>query len=168
MTLETEPKNNINLKKIKKNRHRIVPAAYLVLVKNNKVLMLRRFNTGYHDGYYGLVAGHKESEETFEKCLIREANEEANIRLSPKNLEIIHIMSRYAIPNNFELRDRIDVFIKTTKWKGEIKNLEPNKCDNLKWFPVDKLPKNTIPFIKHALNCIRKNIFYSEFGWLKK
>jgi len=165
MTFETGPKNNVNLKKIKKHRHRIVPAAYLVLMNNDKVLMLRRFNTGYHDGYYGLPAGHKESGETFEKCLIREAKEETNIDIKAKDLEIIHVMSRYATPNPFELRDRIDVFIKTMKWKGEIKNLEPNKCDDLKWFPINELPKNIIPFIKHALNRINKNIFYSKFGW---
>ena len=165
MTLESEPKNYINLRKIKKYRHRIVPASYLVLMKNNKVLMLRRFNTGYHDGFYGLVAGHKESGETFKTCLLREAKEEANIKLNLRDLEVVHVMSRYAISNLFELKDRVDVFIKVTKWKGEIKNLEPNKCDDLKWFPINQLPKNTIPFIEHALKCINKKIFYSEFGW---
>lgn len=127
--------------------------------------MLRRFNTGYHDGYYSLAAGHKESKETFKKCLLREVKEEINIDLNEKNLKIIHIMSRYAIPNPFELKDRIDIFIKATRWKGEINNREPNKCDDIKWFPIDGLPKNTIPFIEHALKCINKKIFYSEFGW---
>lgn len=156
---------NVDLKKIKKDRHRVVPSSFLILLRNNKILLSRRFNTGYHDGYYGLVAGHKERRESFKQCLAREVKEEINIKLDAKDLETIHVMSWYAIPNHLELRDRINVFIQAKKWKGEIKNLEPVKCNDLKWFPIDNLPKNTIPFVKNALKCINKKIFYSEFGW---
>ncbi|MFA6193884.1 MAG: NUDIX domain-containing protein [Parcubacteria group bacterium] len=156
---------NIDLKKIEKDKHRIVPASYLVLMRDNKVLMLKRFNTGFYDGYYSVVAGHKESLETFKQCLAREAKEEANIMLNTKDMDVIHVMNRYESDDPFELRDRIDVFLAVKKWKGQIKNLEPSKCDDLKWFSLDKLPANTIPSIKHALKSINKGIFYSEFGW---
>lgn len=32
----------------------------LLLIKNNKVLLMKRCNTGYMDGYYGMVSGHLE------------------------------------------------------------------------------------------------------------
>jgi len=35
-----------------KERHKVVPASYLVLIKNGKILLQRRFNTGYEDGKY--------------------------------------------------------------------------------------------------------------------
>ena len=56
-----------------------IPAAYLVLIKEKKILLLRRFNTGYEDGNYSFIAGHVEKSESFTACIIREAKEEANI-----------------------------------------------------------------------------------------
>jgi 8-oxo-dGTP pyrophosphatase MutT (NUDIX family) len=36
----------------------ITPASYFILEKDGKVFLARRFNTGYEDGKYSLVAGH--------------------------------------------------------------------------------------------------------------
>jgi hypothetical protein len=74
-------------------------------------------------------------------------------------------MHRLVIFEDVGTRERIDVFIKAEKWNGEIKNMEPHKCDDLRWFPLNALPKNTIPHVKHAIECIQKNIFYSEYGF---
>ena len=41
-----------------KIRHTNIPASYLVLMKENKVLLLRRFNTGYQDGNYSMITWH--------------------------------------------------------------------------------------------------------------
>jgi len=147
-------------------RHKIVPASYLILIKNHKILLLRRFNTGYRDGQYSLVAGHLHQKESFIKAAIREAKEEANVSIKKSELRVAHVMSRYEPKNNkADLADRIDVFFLAKKWLGKIKNMEPNKCDDLSWFPMNKLPKNTIPYIKLAIDNIRKNKFYSEFGY---
>lgn len=151
--------------KIKKERHKIIPAAYLVLVKGNEVFLLRRYNTGYHDGKYGLCAGHVEGKETFKEAIIREAKEEIGIDLKVKDLEAVYVMQRYAMPNPRELRERVDVFIRAEKWKGEPKNMEPHKCDKASWFPLNSLPKNTIPFIREALKNIKNKKFYSEVGF---
>lgn len=148
-----------------KDRFKIVPASYLVLMKDNKILMLRRFNTGFQDGKYGLVSGHLDGNETFKQCMIREAKEEAGIDLKEDYMEIVHAMHRREMANPVELRERIDLFIKVEKWQGKIRNMESEKCDGLSWFSLDNLPKNTIPYIKFALECINKNILYSEFGW---
>ena len=59
-----------------KERHKLIPSVYLVLIKNNKILLLRRFNTGFMDGYYSLPAGHVESNETLTSAMVREAKEE--------------------------------------------------------------------------------------------
>jgi NADH pyrophosphatase NudC (nudix superfamily) len=58
-----------------KTRHQNIVAAYLVLKKKNKVLLLKRHNTGYEDGNYSVIAGHVEPGESFRQTIIREAQE---------------------------------------------------------------------------------------------
>jgi ADP-ribose pyrophosphatase YjhB (NUDIX family) len=150
---------------MKKDRLKIIPSSYLVIMKDDKILLSRRYQTGFMDGYYGLAAGHMERAEGFTKAIIREVKEEINIAIKPEDIKVAHIMNRFAPQNDVELQERIDVFFLANQWHGEIKNLEPDKCDDLNWFPLDRLPINTIPYIKEAIKSIRKKIFYSEFGY---
>lgn len=146
-----------------KQRHKNVPASYLVLIKNKKVLLLRRANTGYEDGNYSLVAGHVDPGETFTDCIMREAFEESGIKLKAEDLKPVHFMHRDSKENIDN--ERVDVFFTTEKWEGKIVNKEPHKCDDLSWFDLNNLPANTIPYIKYALQKILDKNFYSEFGW---
>jgi len=146
-----------------KKRHQNVPASYLTLFKDHKVLLLRRFNTGYEDGNYSMIAGHVDPGETFTQCIIREAKEEAGIDLKSENLKVVHVMHRNS--QSDEYNERIDVFFIAEEWNGEIVNKEPHKCDDLSWFDLDNIPENTIPYIKQTLNKIKNKEFYSEFGW---
>lgn len=141
-------------------RFRPYAAVYLVLKKDGQVLLLRRYNTGFQDGNYSLVAGHFDGGETAKQCIIREALEEANLSLNPDDLEIVHVMHQIRLD-----REYFDVYLQTEKWAGEITILEPNKCDELNWFKLDELPDNILPNVKLALEDIIKNIHYSEFNW---
>ncbi len=141
-------------------RFKIIPTAHLILMKDDKILLLRRFNTGYEDGNYSVVAGHLEGNETFTEAMIREAKEEADIDIRPEDLETVHVMHR-KVPTE----ERVDFFIRANKWEGEIKNMEPERCNELKWFTLDNLPTNVIPYVKHAIDYIKNGIFYSEYGW---
>ena len=145
-----------------KERHKIVPASYLVLIRNNKILLQRRFNTGYEDGKYSFVAGHVDKGETFTEAIIREVKEEAGIILEAEDLSVVHVMNRDS--NTIRNNGRIDVFFVTKKWTGNIENKEPNKCDDLSWFDLDNMPDNIIPYIKEAMNCIKNKVVYSEFN----
>ncbi len=144
----------------KKENFKPYAAAYLVLTKDGKVLLLRRFNTGYQDGNYSLIAGHLDGGETTKQCIIREASEEAGIVISPKDLEVVHTMHRFS-PD----REYFDIYLRAGKWTGNITNMEPNKCDELKWYQVNDLPKNILPEVKFAIENISKNVHYGEFGW---
>jgi len=146
-----------------KKRHQNIPASYLALFRNNKVLLLRRFNTGYEDGKYSLVAGHVDLGETFTQCIIRESKEEAGILLKPEDLKVVHVMHRNSDAS--ENNERVDVFFIAGKWDGEITNKEPHKCDDLSWFDLDDIPENIIPYIKQVLEKIKNKIYYSEHGW---
>jgi len=144
----------------KDERFKIFIAAYLVLIKDGQILLAKRANTGYQDGNYGLVSGHFDGGETVRGCIIRESMEEVGIKLRRKDLKVVHVMHRYR-PE----REYIDMYLTADTWEGELKNMELDKCEELKWFPLDKLPNNLIPEIKLALENIENNIFYGEIGW---
>lgn len=143
-----------------KDRHKLIPTSYLILRDGEKVLLLRRFNTGYEDGKYSLPAGHVDQGETFTEALVREVGEEIGVTLNAEDARVVHIMHRKSLDS-----ERVDTFFVTEKWEGEVKNMEPEKCDDLSWFPIDALPENTIPYIRQALECIHEKKFYSEWGW---
>lgn len=140
-------------------RFKLIAEVHLVLVRQNRLLMLRRFNTGYEDGRYSLVAGHVEEAETFTGAMAREADEEVGLAIAPNELSLVHTMHRKSDS------ERISLFLKAASWSGEPHNREPHKCDDLAWFDIDRLPANTVPYIRAALQCIAAGMNYSEFGW---
>ena len=140
-----------------KERFKIIPSVYLVLIKDNKILLSRRYNTGYFDNYYSFPAGHLDGEETVKQAMVREAKEETGIVLNPLDLKLIHTMNR-RIPDD----ERVDFFFTTEKWQGEPKIMEPEKCSDLSWFEINNLPNNIIPYIKQAIDSYLNNVIYSE------
>lgn len=140
-------------------RSRFPIAVHLLFIKDGNILLLRRFNTGYEDGNYSLVAGHLEAGETVTQTAIREAREEAGVQIAPENIEVVHVIHR---KSNDE---RIDFFVQVKAWDGEIQNMELDKCDDLSWFPLGCLPVNMIPYVHFGLENYQKGVFYSEFGW---
>lgn len=145
-----------------KQYHRIVCASYLLPEKEGEILLLRRLNTGFEDGNYSLVSGHVNDEESVRYAMIREAKEEAGIDIQPEDLELVHVMHRNKLNGN---EARVDFFFKCKNWQGEITNMEPEKCDDLSWFPLNDLPVNIIQYIKIALEHIGKGELYSELYW---
>ena len=146
----------------KKNndRFKLIPAVHIFLIKGNKILLLRRFNTGYRDGQYSVPAGHLDGKEKTTNAACRELKEETGIKINPKQLNIAHIMHRMSE------EERIDFFFTVKNWKGSPEITEIDKCDELKWFLIKKLPPNMVPYIKKAIQNHNKNILYSEFGWI--
>lgn len=79
-------------------------------------------------------------------------------------------MSHETIPASYLVPVRegkilLDVFFSVKKWTGEFVNMEPDKCEDLSWFDLDKLPANVIPYVGKVIEHIGKKVFYSEDGW---
>ena len=110
------------------------------------------------DGMYGVPAGHVEGKETIIGALIREAKEEIGITLYEKDLKVAHIMHRISTDD----RVYFDIILTAHAWSGEIQNLEPDKHDEVRWFPLNQLPENLIPYFKRSLERMEKGIFFSE------
>ena len=140
-------------------RFRIVPEVYLLLIDGDRLLMSRRFNTGYEDGRYSLVAGHVDGDETLAEAVAREAKEEAGLTIRRRDLTLVHTLHRRAE------EERLGFFCRAARWSGEPSNLEPDKCDDLGWFAMNQPPKPTIPYIRAVLEHVAAGRPYSEFGW---
>lgn len=140
-------------------RNKFPVAVHLFFLRGSEILLLRRYNTGYEDGNYSVVAGHVDAGETVTQAAIREAGEEAGVVVEAGDIQIVHVMNRKAE------NERIDFFMLVRRWSGEITNMEPHKCDQLAWCPIAELPPNTIPYVRHGIECFQNGIDYSEFGW---
>src|SRR5262245_50948447 len=121
---------------------------HLLFFRENQILLLRRFNTGYADGQYSVPAGHLDGGETVRAAGAREAQEEVGVRIEASDLSFSTVMHR--IEDN-EDDERVDFFLHVHKWQGEPFNAEPEKCDDLRWVEVDRLPENTVPYVRQAI-----------------
>ena len=123
------------------------------------MLLLRRFNTGYEDGNYSVPAGHLDGGEQVTQTAIREAREEIGIELAPDDVKVVGIMHRKAED------ERIDFFVAATRWAGEPRNCEPDKCDQLRWVDLNTLPESVIPYVRRALENYLAERWFDSFGW---
>ena len=135
-------------------------AVHLFLVREGKVLLLRRYNTGYEDGNYSVVAGHLDGGKEVIRAAMREAREEAGVAIDPAAVKVVGVMHR-----NAGAEERIDFFVEVRRWSGTIRNAEPEKCDELAWYDLDRLPPDVIPYVRRALQNYRAGIWFDVFGW---
>jgi len=129
-----------------KEKFNLHAAVYLILEKDNLILLMRRFNSGWNDGKYTLPAGHVDGNETMADCMVREAKEETGIIINPNDLNVVHIV------HQFSNSEYIDFYLTAKKWSGEPKIMESNKCDDMQWFPLDNLPKDLLVNVKWPLS----------------
>jgi 8-oxo-dGTP diphosphatase len=142
-----------------RNWFTMVVAAHLFLLRDRQVLLLRRYNTGYEDGKYSVIAGHVDGGEEIVAAMAREAREEAGIAIAPGDLDVVGVMHRRSA------EERIDFFLVARRWAGDVTNREPDKCDELAWFDLEALPPNVIPYVRRALDTYRAGRWFDSFGW---
>lgn len=135
-------------------------AVYLFPFQDGKLLLMRRYNTGWMDGMYSLISGHIDGGESVTDAMIREAYEEAKITLSKKDLKPATVLHRRSPDQEY-----IDFFFVAEKWEGTPEIGEPDKCDDLAWFDIDNLPHNILPYIKDALHHYKRRNSFFEYGW---
>lgn len=146
-------------------RNKAVPAAYLILERGREILLGRRINTGYYDGWYTVPSGHIEAGELPRDGLAREALEEIGVTFDKSEARLVHTMYR---TKHDQTGDRADYFFVVRNWQGEVRNCEPNKCDHLAWFSRDNLPSNFMHHVRLALQCYDRGERYSEVPFTKE
>ena len=143
-----------------KERYQSKVAVFLILTREvngkTEILLQERYNTGYMDGKYDAAcSGHLEKGESVSMALVREAKEEIGIDIDEKDLKFVELIHSYK-------EDYINVFFTTKKYSGTPKIMEPDKCDDLRWFDIENLPENIFTRIKNVLININKGILYDD------
>ncbi|MCL4364822.1 NUDIX domain-containing protein [Candidatus Marsarchaeota archaeon] len=138
--------------------HRV--GVLIFIESKGKVLLIKRRNTGYRDGWYCLAGGHLDAKESIIEAIAREAEEELGIIIHRRELRPVNIIHK------LEKGDSSIIFTAwPRKWSGAIRNAEPEKCSEIGWHQLDRLPKRTIPYVREIIKNIGKNVVYSEHGW---
>lgn len=127
----------------------VVPAAYVFLLREGEaagsppeVLLQLRQNTGFMDDHWAAAAaGHVERDETAYDAARREALEE--LGLAGAELEFVTTMQRTR--GDEPIDERVDFFFTARRWSGDPVITEPEKCADLRWFPLDALPDPVVP-----------------------
>lgn len=128
-------------------RLKVVPSVFTAVIKDNKILLLRRKNTGWLDGWYDLPAGHLEDQEPLKEGAARELKEETGLAVRPKDLRLIHLYQNHHRPEN----PHYGYIFQAINWQGEPKLAEPDKSDDLGFFDLNSLPDKLTPYVKEAL-----------------
>ena len=144
----------------------LVPASYVYLLRDGadgtEVLLQLRRGTPYMDGHWAAAAaGHVERGETAYDAAHREALEE--IGDTDLALDFAFTMQRTQFADAID--ERVDFFFTARSWSGEPRIVEPEKCAELRWGPLDALPTPVVPHEAHALSRLFGGESYLTFGW---
>jgi 8-oxo-dGTP pyrophosphatase MutT (NUDIX family) len=140
----------------------VVPASYVFLITDDHVLLQLRQNTGYMDGHWAAgAAGHVERGETAYDAAAREATEELGVTDVDLAFELTMHRTQGADP----IDERVDFFFTARSWQGEPRILEPTKCAELRWFPLDALPEPLVPHERLALAHLGSDVKYLTDGF---
>ncbi len=146
----------------------VVPASYVFLLREQagrtEVLLQLRRNTGYMDDHWAAAAaGHVERGETAMAAARREAMEEIDVA----DLDLTFVTSMQRTRHDLAIDERIDFFFTARTWAGEPRIVEPHKCAELRWCPLDDLPDPVVPHERSVLDALREGTVtpYSTFGF---
>ena len=107
----------------------------IIVIKDNKVLLGKRKNS-HGEGSWCFPGGHLEFNESLENCAKREVLEETGIEI--KNI-------RFETITNDIFKDEgkhyITIFMLCEYDSGEVKVMEPEKCEKWNWFEWNNLPE---------------------------
>ena len=127
-------------------KHQVVPTVNVYVIKANKLLLGRRQNTGWMDGWLCPPGGHVEAGETPTVSMVREIEEELGVSVKPEDLEFLCVAARNNpkeehVAYEFVIRDKNYEFI----------NAEPDMCSELVWVDIYDPPKEVIEDFKQII-----------------
>jgi len=147
---------------VEKKRWQLTPAVYVALVRDGRVLLLRRHQTGYRDGMLTLPAGHLEGGETFAQAARRELAEETGVHVAEADLRMAGILHRRQ-----DGLERLDVFFDAARFDGEPYNAEPHKCSQMLWADLGALPPDSelLGYVRFALERHGQPLWAADYGF---
>ena len=144
-------------------RFLLAAAVYGVLVDGDRLLLIRRAGSGYHDGELSVPAGHLDGAEDAVSGLVRELREEVCIEADRSSIRLAVVLHRAAeTPDDNEY---LDLFFTVGRWSGAPSIGEPDKCSELVWAPRDDLPADIVDYVSLGLQAIHAGEPLLTLGW---
>jgi 8-oxo-dGTP diphosphatase len=131
-------------------RRRVVVDVILLLMRNGRILLRERANTGYGDGAYEPPSGELADRETIVETAIRVASA-AGIVIGAEHVSLAHVM------HDVSGSGRIAFFLSASGWTGQ-----PTSPD-VRWFPAGDLPTNMLDRAKVALRNYADGMHFSTY-----
>jgi len=129
---------------------RVVVDVVLLLMRNGRILLRERANTGYGDGAYEPPSGELADRETIVETAIRAASA-AGMVIGAENVSLAHVM------HDVSGSGRIAFFLSVSGWTGR-----PTSPD-VRWFPVGDLPTNMLDSARVALRNYADGMRFSTY-----
>ncbi len=127
------------------------------------MLLMRRAGSGYRDGQLGLPAGHLDGGEDVVSALVRELGEELGITVDGRDVRLEVVLHSQAEDENDS--EYLHLFFRVARWAGQPVIAEPDKCTELLWAELDRLPADTVDYVVRALAALRSREPLVLFGW---
>ncbi len=108
----------------------------IIIFKNNKVLVGKR-KASHGAGEYAFPGGHLEFGETIFETAKREVKEETDLDVNEFEFFSVAVELRYIISDS---KLYLNLGVKAVYNGGEPKAMEPDKCEEWKWFDLNNLP----------------------------
>ncbi|MFT3735495.1 MAG: NUDIX domain-containing protein [Rhodocyclaceae bacterium] len=145
-----------------RERFQLSVSVFMLVRDDRRVLLLRRANTGWKDGFFSLPAGAHDGGETLAEAAARELREETGLQANAQDMELAHLMHCHSGDAGGEW---MGAFFLASRWTGVPRITEQDKHDQLDWFSIDALPGNTIPYTRQGITLALQGVPYSTHGW---
>ena len=127
----------------------------VIVIKDDFVLLGKRKNS-HGNNTWNFPGGHLEFNENIAECAKRETKEETNLEVS--NLYYGPYTNDVFINEN---KHYVTAFVIAHTKKGSLKIMEPDKCEEWRWFKWNQLPETLFLPIKNLIE-----IGFSPFSWV--
>ena len=123
----------------------------IIINNRNEVLLLKRSSSsGTEPGTWSRPGGQVEHGEIAEEAVKREIKEELGI-----DIEVMRFLEMTQMIK--EGKHWIALGFLAKHVSGEPRNTEPDKHDEVKWFPLSRLPENLNSYTRNAINVYLKS-----------
>jgi 8-oxo-dGTP diphosphatase len=131
-----------------------IGVAVLVFDKKKRILLGKRLN-GYGVGLYGLPGGRIDLIEPLDACGKRELLEETNLTAE----ELTFVASIRELQGDYNF---IHFIFSSKKHIGNLKTMEPFKCEKWEWFELDSLPEEMLKGHRTAVQLYQNKESFSD------
>jgi mutator protein MutT len=128
-----------------------------IIIVNDEGKILVGKRKGSHAQKYSIPGGHLDLGETFETCAIREIKEETDLDIKePKVIAVTNNLETY----REEGKHYISIVLVVNTFSGDLKLMEPDKCEEWMWVDPKNLPMPHFDASKLGVECYLKHSFY--------